>query len=126
VLAYPDRVFNSNVSYVATSLDPATRRLLVRAAIDNAAGALKPEMYATVTILTGEGDASLAIPRDSVIYEGDTARVWVTRDRKTAELKKIDTGLLDGKMIQVNEGLSPEDQIITRGSLFIDRAASGS
>lgn len=126
VLAYPDRVFTSNVSYVATSLDPSTRRLLVRAAIDNADGALKPEMYATVTILTGEGDASLAIPRDSVIYEGDTARVWVTRDRKTAELKKIDTGLLDGKMIQVNEGLSPEDQIITRGSLFIDRAASGS
>ncbi|OJY43342.1 MAG: efflux transporter periplasmic adaptor subunit [Rhizobiales bacterium 64-17] len=126
VLAYPERIFTSNVTYVATSLDPATRRLMVRATIDNADGALKPEMYATVTILTGEGDASLAIPRDSVIYEGDTARVWVTRDRKTAELKKIDTGLLDGKMIQVNEGLSPEDQIITRGSLFIDRAASGS
>jgi cobalt-zinc-cadmium efflux system membrane fusion protein len=126
VLAYPDRIFAANINYVATALDQATRRLMVRATINNAEGLLKPEMFARVTILTGEGDSSLAVPRDSVIYEADTARVWITRDKKTAELRQIKTGLTNGRMIQVLEGLKADDQVITRGSLFIDRAATGS
>ncbi len=126
VLAYPDRIFTANIGYVSTSLDQTTRRLTVRATINNSDGSLKPEMFARVTILTGEGDSSLAVPREAVIYEADTARVWITRDKKTAELRQIKTGLSNGGMIQVVEGLKPDDQIITRGSLFIDRAATGS
>lgn len=125
VLAYPDRVFSATIDYVATALDPATRRLLVRAVISNSEERLKPEMFASVTILTGEDQSSLAVPRDAIIYEGDTARVWVTRDRKSVELRRIKPGLINGKMIQVLDGLTAEDQIITKGSLFIDRAASG-
>ena len=52
VLAYPDRVFTARLNYVAAGLDPATRRLMVRAAIDNPDRLLKPEMYANVSIVT--------------------------------------------------------------------------
>ena len=58
VLAYPDRAFTAKIAYVATALDPATRRLMVRATVDNAERLLKPEMFANVTILTGEGDSA--------------------------------------------------------------------
>jgi cobalt-zinc-cadmium efflux system membrane fusion protein len=126
VLAFPDRLFGANINYVSTALDQATRRLVVRATIRNAEGLLKPEMFARVTIITGEGSPSLAVPRESVIYEADTARVWVTRDQKTAELRRIRTGLANDGLIEVLEGLQPEDKVITRGSLFIDRAATGS
>jgi membrane fusion protein, heavy metal efflux system len=51
VLAYPDRSFPANISYVAAAFDPAIRRLLVRATVNNAAGLLKPEMFASVKIL---------------------------------------------------------------------------
>ena len=50
MLAYPDRSFSARITYVATAIDPATRRLLVRATIDNKDGLLKPEMFANVTI----------------------------------------------------------------------------
>src|SRR5262249_56753396 len=50
VLAYPDRTFTARINYVATALDPASRRLLVRATIDNPDTLLKPEMYANVSI----------------------------------------------------------------------------
>ena len=53
VLAYPDQAFSAVISYVATALDPTTRRLLVRATVDNSAGQLKPEMFASVKILRG-------------------------------------------------------------------------
>jgi membrane fusion protein, heavy metal efflux system len=127
VLAYPERSFPANLSYVAAALDPTTRRLLVRATVNNAAGLLKPEMFASVKILTGEGDMSLAVPRDAVIYEGDAARVWVTRDHdKGIELRRIKVGLTNSGVVEVIEGLAPSDRVVTKGSLFIDRVAAGS
>ena len=125
VLAYPDRSFPAKISYVATALDPVTRRLLVRASVDNSAGVLKPEMFASVKILTGEGEAAIAVPRDAIIHEGERARVWVVRDHDTAiELRQIKVGLTNGTMVEVLDGLAPADRVITRGSLFIDRVAS--
>jgi len=126
VLAYPERSFPANISYVAASLDPTTRRLLVRATVNNAAGLLKPEMFASVKILTGEGDTAVAVPRDAVIYEGGTARVWVVRDDKAIELRRIKVGLTNGNMVEVMEGLAPTDRVVTKGSLFIDRVAAES
>ena len=125
VLAYPERSFPANISYVATSLDPTTRRLMVRATVHNPDRLLKPEMFATVNILTGEGDSAIAVPRTAVIYEGDTARIWIARSDKGIELRKIKVGLTSGSMIQVTEGLRPDERVITKGSLFIDRAATG-
>lgn len=127
VLAYPDRSFPAKISYVAAALDPTTRRLLVRATVNNADGLLKPEMFASVKILTGESDNAVAVPRDAIIYEGDTARVWVVRDKdneKAIELRRIKVGLTNGNMVEVLKGLAPGDRVVTKGSLFIDRVAS--
>ena len=126
VLSYPDQVFTANVSYVAASLDPATRRLLVRAVVQNKDALLKLEMFANVTLQTGEEDAGPSVPRDAVLYEGDTSRVWVVRDDRSIELRQIKTGLVNGKMIQVRDGLKVGEKVITKGSLFIDRAAASS
>jgi membrane fusion protein, heavy metal efflux system len=128
VLAYPDRAFPANISYVAAALDPTTRRLLVRATVNNSAGLLKPEMFASVKILTGEGDKAVAVPRDAIIYEGEAARVWVVRDKdneKAIELRRIKVGLTNGNMVEVLKGLAPGDRVVTKGSLFIDRVAAG-
>jgi cobalt-zinc-cadmium efflux system membrane fusion protein len=125
VLAYPEEAFPANISYVAAALDPTTRRLLVRATVNNAAGLLKPEMFASVKILTGEGDTALAVPRDAVIYDGGAARVWLVRDDKGIELRRIKVGLTNGNVIEVLEGLAPGDRVISKGSLLIDRVAMG-
>jgi membrane fusion protein, heavy metal efflux system len=129
VLAYPDQPFYANLSYVAAALDPNTRRLLVRATVNNAAGLLKLEMFASVTILTSEGDTAVAVPGEAIIHEGGTARVWrAVKDSNALERRRIKTGLTSGNMVEVVEGLAPTDRVITRGSLFIDRlaAAAGS
>jgi cobalt-zinc-cadmium efflux system membrane fusion protein len=128
VLAYPDRSFPATISYVAAALDPTTRRLLVRATVNNDAGLLKPEMFASVKILSGESDKAVAVPRDAIIYEGEAARVWVVRDKdndKAIELRRIKVGLTNGSMVEVLKGLAPGDRVVTKGSLFIDRVAAG-
>jgi len=124
VLAYPDRTFTASLNYVGAGLDPATRRLMVRATIDNADRLLKPEMYANVSIVTAKDLAGIAVPREALIYEGSAVRVWVAHDDRTIELREIKTGLTNGNMIQAVEGLRAGERVVTRGSLFIDRAAS--
>ena len=126
VLAYPKTTFKANVDHVAASLDPNIRRLIVRATIDNSKGQFKPEMFTSVTIYTDEGDSSLGVPRDAVIYEADNARVWVARADKTIEVRQIKTGITRGGMIQVVQGLQPGEIVVTKGSLFVDQAASSS
>ncbi|ABE64031.1 secretion protein HlyD [Nitrobacter hamburgensis X14] len=121
VLTEPDRLFETRIDYVAPGIDPDSRRLLVRASIDNVDGLLKPEMFASVTIVTSEGRPTPTVPREAVIYEGSNARVWVASDDRSVELRQIRLGESDGRLIQVLDGLNPGEKIVTRGSLFIDR-----
>ncbi len=126
VLTQPNEIYRGNITYISATMDPTTRRLMVRATIQNPRGALKPEMFATVGIFTDEGDLAPAVPRDAVIYEGDTARVWVVGKDRTLALRRITPGVSDRGMVQVLDGLKPGEEVVTKGSLFIDRAALGS
>jgi membrane fusion protein, heavy metal efflux system len=126
LLALPGRTLTARINYVATAIDPATRRLMVRATVDNAGGQLKPEMFATVTIYAPGDQPSVGVPKQALIYEGGVVRVWVAHEDKTIELRQIMTGLTNGDLVEVRGNLKPGEQIVTKGSLFIDRAASGS
>jgi len=126
VLALPGRPFTAKIDYVSAAIDPNSRRLLVRATIDNKDGMLKPEMFANVTVYSGGDHPAVAVPRQALIYEGDQVRVWVARPDKSIELRKIKPGLVNGDLVAVDGNLAAGEQIVTRGSLFIDRAASGS
>src|SRR5215207_9198278 len=126
VLALPGRVLTGSINYVASSIDPTTRRLLVRANVDNSGGQLKPEMFATVTIYTPGVAPSVGVPKTALIYEGDQARLWVAHDDKSIELRQVKTGLTNGDLVEILGNLKPGEQIVTKGSLFIGGAASGS
>jgi cobalt-zinc-cadmium efflux system membrane fusion protein len=125
LLAMPGSQFKARIDYVAAAIDPATRRLLVRATIDNKDGLFKPEMFANVTIYSGEDRPSVGVPKQALIYEGDRVRLWVVHDDKSIELRNIQTGLTNGDLVEVRTNLKAGEKIVTRGSLFIDRAASG-
>jgi cobalt-zinc-cadmium efflux system membrane fusion protein len=126
VLALPGRPQTARIDYVSAAIDPSTRRLLVRATINNKDGLLKPEMFANVTIYSAGNHPAIGVPKQALIYEGNQVRVWVAHEDKSIELRQIKTGLTNGDLIEVEGNLNPGEQIITKGSLFIDRAASGS
>jgi len=124
VLAFPGQVFNARLDYVAPALDPNTRRLPVRAAVRNPNLELKPEMFATFRIVSGEDRSMPAVPADSIVYEGATARVWVARpDAKTVVSRAIVVGDTSNGLVEVKQGLNVGETVVTSGTLFIDRAA---
>ncbi|MBV8698278.1 MAG: efflux RND transporter periplasmic adaptor subunit, partial [Bradyrhizobium sp.] len=125
VLALPGRTFKAKIDYVAAAIDPATRRLLVRATMDNRDDLFKPEMFANVTIFSGDDHPSVGVPKQALIYEGEHVRLWVASDDRSLELRDVQTGLSNGNLVEVRSGLKAGEKVVTKGSLFIDRAASG-
>jgi cobalt-zinc-cadmium efflux system membrane fusion protein len=123
VLALPDRRFSGKVDFVSPSVDPVSRRVAIRAEIANPDGLLKPEMFATVSLTTGGANRFVSVPEGAVIYEGDTARVWVAHPGHRLELRQIRAGRTVGGMVQALSGLQAGEQVVTSGALFIDRAA---
>lgn len=125
VLAYPGRTFSARLTYVAPSLDPNTRRLAVRAEIDNSKRELLPEMFASFRIVTGDPRKFPAVPENAVVYEGASARVWVAdTQNKSVVARSIQTGVTAGGLVEVVNGLRDGEEVVTSGPLFIDRAAA--
>jgi cobalt-zinc-cadmium efflux system membrane fusion protein len=123
VLALPNRIFEARLTSVGSSVDPVTRRVPVRATLENTDGKLKPQMFATFSIITsGESDA-LAVPEEAVVREGAAARVWIVQGGNDLALRQIHTGRINNGMVEVLDGLKAGDKVVTRGSLFIDRAS---
>src|SRR5258708_20855981 len=106
VLAYPARVFSAHIAWIAPSIDAATRRLPVRAEVENSDGALKPMMFASFSIITGIDVAAPAIPQSAVIYEGDKAHVWVALDDGTVAARSIQIGRTSDTLVEVAQGLA--------------------
>jgi cobalt-zinc-cadmium efflux system membrane fusion protein len=76
VVTYPGRVFRGQADWVSNTLDPATHTSRVRCKIANPDRALKPEMYATVT-LPVDRQTALAIPRSALLRLGEQTVVFV-------------------------------------------------
>jgi cobalt-zinc-cadmium efflux system membrane fusion protein len=123
VLAYTQRTFNARLTYVGAVVDETTRRVTVRAEVENADGALKPGMFASFRITTSNDSSSPGIPETAVVYEGEAAHVWVQRDDGRIALRQIKVGRTTNGMVEVLEGLKPGEKVVTSGTLFIDRAA---
>lgn len=124
VPAYPGRVFKAKIAWVGASLDANTHRLPVRANVENPDGALKPMMFANFSITTGQDRTAPGVPQSAVVYEGDTARVWLARDDGTIASRTIRIGRVQDGMVEILDGVAAGDKVVTSGALFIDRAAA--
>jgi membrane fusion protein, heavy metal efflux system len=126
VPAWPGRVFQARIAHIAPSIDPVTHRLSVRAEIDNTDGALKPEMLARFRIVTGAATKALAVPTGALVYEADSVHVWVANPTdRTIALRQVKIGQVGDGLAEVLDGLRPDEQVATAGSLFLDRAVTG-
>jgi len=127
VVAYPGEVFRARLTYVGALMDPAARRLTVRAEIANPDGRLKPDMFASFRIMTGVSTRSPSLPTAAVLRESDgTMTAWVTIDGKRLVKRTVKVGLQQDGFSQVLEGLEAGERVATESALFLGNVlASG-
>lgn len=121
LLALPSRNFTGTVNYIASIVDPASRRLTVRAEVSNTEGLLKPEMFATVEIVTSDQRDAPSVPRAALVYEGDVPHVWTVGHDRSVSKRAVKVGAVATGRVQVVDGLTTGERIVSKGSLFIDR-----
>lgn len=115
VRAYPDRTFPGRIEKLGETLDAATRTLQVRVSVPNEQGLLKPEMFATVTIMRETSQGGIAVPRDALQDLNGQRSVFVETSRLHYRPKAVATGPSIGDRVQVISGLSPGDRVVVQG-----------
>lgn len=119
VTPYPEKAFRGKINYISETVNPETRTIKVRADVENTKGMLKPEMFATVRISSGEKKSFLSVPESAIQLDGDKTVVFVTRDGNTFEKRVIEAGpALDG-FHQVISGLKEGERVVTKGAFTL-------
>jgi cobalt-zinc-cadmium efflux system membrane fusion protein len=123
VKAYPGRVFRGTIVNIGAAVDPNTHRIVVRSEIADPAHELRPGMFATFVIRTGQAIRSAAVPLNAVVREGDgTMTVWVTTDRRRLVKRTVTVGLEQEGFDQILDGLKPGELVATDRALFLNNA----
>jgi membrane fusion protein, heavy metal efflux system len=118
--AFPGRVFDGKVTTIGASVDPNTRRVLVRSEIKDPQHELRAGMFASFTISVGTPTRSAAIPVDGIVREGDgTMTVWVTADRRHFTQRTVKIGEERDGYRQILDGVKVGELVATEGAIFL-------
>ncbi len=109
-----DQSLDGEVYATDTQVDADTRTLQVRARTPNPDGTLRPGMFADVTVTLGTIDDAVAVPSFAVLPTIDGQRVFVVEDG-TAQPRNVTLGIRTDSTVQVTDGLSLRDTVITSG-----------
>ena len=120
----PGRKWVGEVNYVYPTLDAKSQTLKVRMLFDNPSGDLKVNMFGDVKIYAQPRQDILVIPREAVIYTGQENRVIVKLNTGKYAPRVIEVGLETSDHIEVLEGLTEGETIVTSAQFLIDSESS--
>ncbi|MDH3210898.1 MAG: efflux RND transporter periplasmic adaptor subunit [Myxococcales bacterium] len=116
VLPYPGETFAGEVFFVSPTLDPAARRLILKAWVPNADGRLRPGLFADVDLEIAQRENALLVPESAVVFDRHGTFVWRVEDDDSARRVPIEVGLRKGGRVEVTLGLRPGDTVVSAGT----------
>jgi len=120
VPALPGEVFSARVEYIADYIDPQTRMVKARAAVDNTARRLKAEMFVTADVEVPPSSA-LRAPSTAVFLLADAHYAFVEESPARFVRRRIraEEGTLG--FMRVLSGLSPGERVVSDGALLLQQ-----
>lgn len=116
VAPYPGETFPGEVYFVSPFLEVATRRLSVKAWIPNPDHKLRPGLFAQVDAVIDERPEALVVPEAAVVYDRAGSFVWRVGSDGLADRAAVSLGLRVKGRVEVLDGLSPGDRIVSAGT----------
>ncbi|HLY96040.1 MAG: efflux RND transporter periplasmic adaptor subunit [Sideroxydans sp.] len=123
--AYPGEAFQGKITVVAETLDPLTRRIQVRAEIDNSSLRLKPEMFARATPVADSHNSMPRVPNAALFTIGLRSFVFVEQSPGVLQRRHVELGLQSHEYSYVKEGLLAGDRVVTSGALLLNSELAG-
>jgi cobalt-zinc-cadmium efflux system membrane fusion protein len=119
LLAYPNRPLHGQVLLVGDVVEADSRRDKIRIAFANADYALKPNMFATVT-LNGPPRSQVVLPSSSLLMNNDRTSVFVATAPWTFERRTVEPQLEEGAAVAIRSGVAPGEQVVVRGGILLN------
>jgi membrane fusion protein, heavy metal efflux system len=120
VPAYPGKVFKGKISTIGATVDPNTRRVLVRSEIADPDHELRSGMLANFSIAVAAPKTAIAVPETALVREGDgSMTLWFTRDQHVFRHRTVKTGLSSGGFVEIAEGAYVGELVATEGAIFV-------
>jgi cobalt-zinc-cadmium efflux system membrane fusion protein len=117
--AYPDQVFHGQVSFVSPLLQADTRREMVRVAIANPDGRLKPNMFANASFDIPQ-PAQVFVPESALLMNNDSTTVFVEVSPWTFERRTVELSYDETAGARVVKGLRAGDRVIVKGGVLLN------
>jgi cobalt-zinc-cadmium efflux system membrane fusion protein len=127
VMAFPGRVFTGRITALGATVDPNSRRVTIRSEIKDPKHELRPDMFATFIIRTGDPAHASAVPFNGVVREGDgTMSVWVVaNDRHRFTRRTVKIGQRRDGYDEILEGLKPGETVAVDGAIYLSNILYG-
>lgn len=117
--AYPDKVLRGKVLFVSDVIESDSRRDKIRIAFPNGDYALKPNMFATVTVI-GPDKTEIVVPSSALLMNNDRTSVFVATAPWTFQRRTVDPDLGDGATVAIRGGLAAGDQVVVKGGILLN------
>ncbi|MDR2518222.1 MAG: efflux RND transporter periplasmic adaptor subunit [Spirochaetaceae bacterium] len=124
--AYPGEVFRGVVIEISPTVDTASRTMEVRVNVENPGSRLKVGMFAKVRVITEKKSSIVKIPASAMITRfGERYLFTVESDSQNpsftvARRKTVVPGIMIDGVLEVQEGLRPDDEVIIRGQTLLE------
>ena len=122
-VAYPGEQFVGAISNIDSRIDPVTRSIQVRAEIPNDELKMRPGMLLQINLEKRVLDA-MVIPESALVPEGDSQFVFVVGDDNKAVKTQVNIGERRPGVVQIIDGLSLGQNVITQGTLRVRDGSS--
>ena len=117
--AYPERMLKGKVLFLSDVIDPDSRRGKIRIAFANGDYALKPNMFATVS-LSGNARTLVVVPSSALLMNNDRTSVFVATAPWTFERRNVEAELEEGTSVAIRSGLSAGEQVLVKGAILLN------
>lgn len=128
VAALPERGFTAELAHIGAEVETDSGTIEAAFHVENADYALRPGMRAEFSLIVGERENVMSIPRSAV--GGDVAGRYVfikDYELKHAFVKTpVRLGAQNEQFVEVLEGLLPGDEVVTRGAYPLAFSGKGS
>lgn len=117
--AYPGKVFTAKTNFIAPTIDPDTRALVIRCDVDNPDGLLRPDMFASGKLQVGSTQA-VVLPQTAIVRVREMRYVIIKTAADTFRRFAVKGYDLDGKQFAVIDGVDPGMQVLIDGAVLLN------
>ena len=118
-LSYPGRVFKGKVDKILNVLDPTNKVMKLRIILPNPDYALKPLMFASVTVINKNNQLAICIPSKALIFDHSQYYVLSYKGKGIADITPVKVLSIMGDKTYLESGVKIGDAIVGSQALLI-------